>query len=152
VEAFLGGQYGGSEAYRVNALEETWRRVGEAPWGLGWGGFATQVDPERGLGRQYPHNLLAETTLESGWICGAATLLMLATAAVSAWSGTGRTGGRQVFVGVLFCAFNALVSGDLNDNRPLFCFISAALLVPYLGRPAGPGAPVAAAHSAGGSR
>jgi hypothetical protein len=135
VEAFLGGHYGGSEAYRVIALEESWRRVGETPWGLGWGGFATQVDPERGLGRQYPHNLLAETTLESGWLCGAATLLMVGAALACAWAGTLDSGGRLVFAGVLFYACNALVSGDLNDNRPLFTFISCALLAPRLARP-----------------
>ena len=128
VERFLGGQVGSSETYRLNALHDSWNLVGEAPWGLGWGGFAVHVDPERGLGRQYPHNLLAEVTLESGWLCGGATLLVLVAAAVAAWSRTGQAGGRLVFAGLLFFAFNAMVSGDLNDNRPLFMFVSTAFL------------------------
>ena len=128
VEAFLSGRFGNSEAYRLNALQESWRLVGTAPWGVGWGGFATQVDPERGVGRQYPHNLMAEVTLESGWACGAATLLVLVAAAVAAWSRTGSPGGRLVFAGLLFYAINAMVSGDLNDNRPLFMFLGSAFL------------------------
>ena len=129
VEAFFRGQYGESEAYRLNALRDSWRLVGTAPWGLGWGGFATYVDPERGVGRQYPHNLLAEVTLESGWVCGTVTVLVLAAALAAAWSGAVRPGGRLVFAGLGFYLVNALVSGDLNDNRPLFMFVSSALML-----------------------
>jgi len=34
-----------------------------------------------------------------------------------------------VFIGLLFYAINALVSGDVNDNRPLFMFVTAALML-----------------------
>jgi hypothetical protein len=138
VEAFLHGEYGSSEAYRVSALRAAWERVGDHPWGAGWAGFAVLVDPERGVGRQYPHNLLAEVTLESGWICGATTLVVLGAALVSAWSASGRPGGRVALAGTAFYVINALVSGDLNDNRPMFMFLSAALVLPALpgeGRP-----------------
>jgi O-antigen ligase len=127
VMTFFRGEYGASETYRVAALDATWRLVGQAPWGIGWGGFATQVDLDRGTGRQYPHNLLAEVTLESGWVCGAATVLILAAALAAAWSRTRLAGGRLAFAGVVFCLINALVSGDVNDNRPLFMFVSSAL-------------------------
>jgi len=129
VASFFHGQYGASETYRVNALRDCWKLVGEAPWGVGWGGFATRVDPERGVARQYPHNLLAEVTLESGWICGAVTLLVLLAAAGAAWSRTGTPGGRVVFAGTLFYLINAMVSGDVNDNRPLFMFVTSALML-----------------------
>jgi hypothetical protein len=128
VEAFFHGQYGASEDYRVNALRDAWNLVPDAPWGIGWGGFATHVDPERGVGRQYPHNLPAEVTLESGWICGAVTLLVLLAAVLAGWSRTWLPGGRVVFAGTVFYLVNAMVSGDLNDNRPLFMFVSSALL------------------------
>ena len=137
VTAFFHGQVGASETYRINALHDSWKLVGQVPWGIGWGGFATQVDPEKGLGRQYPHNLLAEVTLEGGWVCGAATLLVLAAAIAAAWSRTWLPGGRLVFLGVLFYLFNALVSGDLNDNRPLFMFVAAALMRTPRGLPPG---------------
>ena len=135
VEAFFHGQYGASETYRVSALHAAWELVGDAPWGIGWAGFATRVDPERGVGRQYPHNLLAEVTLESGWICGAVTLLVLLAAAGAAWSRTGTPGGRVVFAGTVFYLINAMVSGDLNDNRPLFMFVGCALTLPRRTRP-----------------
>jgi len=127
VEAFFSGQYGASEDYRANALRDAWNLMPDAPWGVGWGGFATWVDPERGVGRQYPHNLLAEVTLESGWACGAVTLLVLLAALAAGWSRTWLPGGRLVFAGMVFYLINAMVSGDLNDNRPLFMFLGSAL-------------------------
>ena len=127
VAAFFHGQYGASETYRLNALHDSWQLVGEAPWGVGWGGFATRVDPERGVARQYPHNLLAEVTLESGWLCGAVTIAVLLAATAAAWSRTQLPGGQVLFAGTVFYLINAMVSGDLNDNRPLFMFISSAL-------------------------
>lgn len=138
VEAFLRGEYGSSETYRINALRGAWDRIGDHPWGIGWAGFAVQVDPERGAGRQYPHNLLAEVTLESGWLCGAMTILVLGAALASGWGVSGRPGGRIAFAGTVFYLVNALVSGDLNDNRPLFMFLSSALALPAL---PGKGAP-----------
>lgn len=134
VEAFFQGRYGDSERYRVNALQGAWSLVGDAPWGIGWGGFAAQVDPDRGVGRQYPHNLLAEVTLESGWLCGAVTLLVLGAAVATGWSVSDRAGGRLALAGTVFYLVNALVSGDLNDNRPLFMFVGATLALPALAR------------------
>jgi hypothetical protein len=138
VQAFLRGEYGSSEQYRVNALQGAWSLVGDHPWGIGWARFADRVDPERGVGRQYPHNLLAEVTLESGWACGALTLGVLAAALASAWSVSSRPGGRIALAGTAFYLTNALVSGDVNDNRPLFMFVSSALVLPALAGPARP--------------
>ena len=127
MESFFSGQYGGSELYRMSALRQSWELLRETPGGLGWGRFATHVDPEKGLNRQYPHNLLAEVTLEGGWCCGATTILILSLALAAAWSRTLLAGGRIAFAGVLFYLVNSLVSGDVNDNRPLFMFVTAAL-------------------------
>ena len=66
-------------------------------------------------------------TLESGWVCGAVTLAVLGTAVAAGWSGAVRPGGRLVFAGLLFYLINSMVSGDLNDNRPLFMFAGTAL-------------------------
>ena len=135
-QAFLHGQFGTSELYRAAAARASWERLRESPWGLGWGGFATQVDLDSGVARQYPHNLLLEVTLEGGWLCGACTLLVLAAALGAAWSRTDLLAGRLLFAGLVFSLVNALVSGDVNDNRPLFTFLGASLagLVPPLRR------------------
>jgi O-antigen ligase len=129
VENFAQGNYGTSERYRLTSLQISLDYLREDPDGLGWGAFATHVNPLNGMGRQYPHNLLAEVTLESGWICGAWTLLMLVAASAAAWSRTASHGGRVVFTGLLFYLINAMVSGDVNDNRPLFLFVSSALML-----------------------
>ena len=126
-EAFLHGRFGASERYRAVAVQACLARLGEHPWGLGWGGFATAVDLDRGVARQYPHNLLAEVTLESGWLCGLGTLLVLAAALGAAWAQTRNLPGRLLFAGLVFCVVNAMVSGDLNDNRPMFSLVGAAL-------------------------
>ena len=125
--SFFRGQYGSSERYRMDALRQSWTLIQTTPAGLGLGRFATQVDPEKGLNRQYPHNLLAEVTLESGWVCGAYTIFILTLALAAAWSRTRLAGGRIAFAGLLFYLVNSLVSGDVNDNRPLFMFVTAAL-------------------------
>jgi hypothetical protein len=130
VEAFFHGQAGASERYRLAALQGSWNLIQAAPQGLGWGRFATDMDPEKGLDRQYPHNLLAEVALEGGWLCGLALALVLALAVASAWSRTALPQGRLVFAGVVFYLVNGLVSGDVNDNRPLFLLVTAALCLP----------------------
>jgi hypothetical protein len=125
--AFLRGDYGPSEQYRVLAARAAWEGLAEAPLGAGWGGFAREADLDSGSARQYPHNLLLEVTFEAGWICGLATLLVGAAALACAWGRSRLPRGRLLLAGLLFCGFNALVSGDVNDNRPLFALLSAAL-------------------------
>lgn len=129
VESFARGEYGASEQFRVTALKASWTYLQDAPLGLGWGGFGTHVNPLNGLGRQYAHNFLVEVTLESGWLAGAYTLLILGGAILAAWSRTLLQGGRLVFAGLVFYLINALVSGDVNDNRPMFMFVTAALML-----------------------
>ncbi len=126
VADFLRGEFGASEAYRALAASSAWARIPGAPLGLGLGGFATQVDLDAGVARQYPHNLLLETTLEAGWACGLATVALLGAALGRAW----RSGEALLFAGVGFWTLNALVSGDVNDNRPLFALLATALARP----------------------
>jgi O-antigen ligase len=77
--------------------------------------------------RQYPHNLLLEVTLEAGWLAGACTLAILAAALGAAWAVSNLLEGRILLAGLGFWIINALVSGDVNDNRPLFTLVSASL-------------------------
>ena len=60
---------------------------------------------------------------------------MLGTAVLAAWSGSALPGARVVFAGLVFYLINAMVSGDLNDNRPLFMFVGCALTLPRRTRP-----------------
>jgi len=66
---------------------------------------------------------------------------LLAAALGAAWAQTRHLPGRMLFAGLVFCVVNAMVSGDLNDNRPMFSLVGAALARwrPRLG-PAGEGA------------
>jgi hypothetical protein len=50
-------------------------------------------------------------------------------ALLAGWSRSWLPGGRVVFAGTVFYLINAMVSGDLNDNRPLFMFVGSALML-----------------------
>lgn len=130
VQAFVQGEYGASEAYRASAARAAWEHIRVSPLGIGLGGFATRVDLDAGVDRQYPHNLLLETALESGWASGLATFGILAAALSRAW----RAGHGALAASLGFWTLNALVSGDLNDNRALLALLSTALALPA-GRP-----------------
>lgn len=87
------------------------------PFGVGWGGLEPSLAPSA----QYPHNVVAEVFAEAGWIAGAAFLVYIAAALVRAR--------RDVLVLPLltYWLLNALVSGDVNDNRALFAFLGVAI-------------------------
>lgn len=98
--------------------------------GLGIGGFSdyySQLDDMRGI--IYPHNILLETAVELG---------LFALIAISAWLFFSirkiyRMPEKESFYKMTFLAllvftfFNAMVSGDFNDNRMLFFSIGTIL-------------------------
>jgi O-antigen ligase len=94
--------------------------------GVGAGGFATYA------GRYiYPHNAFLEVGAEYGII----GLVPYTIAVVSAlWTSfraalhRGSIANDFVFAGVSLALVNAMVSGDLNDNRVLYAFMGAAFV------------------------
>lgn len=86
--------------------------------------------------RDYPHNIFLELLSELGLI---GFLLFLALLLTSIYRITINYGGTEsknmniqftVLVGILFTLLNALVSGDINDNRMLFTFLAVASIAP----------------------
>ncbi len=131
----LDGSLGSSAQGRVECYEAAVRLWWERPvlgHGLGsWPVLYLHSDV-----RAYPHNLVLELLVELG-LCG---LLLFGILMVAAWRSLGSL--RQIaadplritilmlLVGALF---NAMVSGDLNDNRFLFAVLGLACL-PRRGR------------------
>jgi O-antigen ligase len=109
--------------------------------GLGPGGYNLSLgygDAPRGM---YPHNIVLEFAAEYGLLGLAAFLFLCGLAlrnAVSALRrGTDRAGlvtGALGFAVLVYCLANAIVSGDINDNRLLFTAIGLCAAL------AGPGA------------
>ncbi|MBN2083275.1 O-antigen ligase family protein [bacterium] len=100
------------------------------PWlGQGLGSWPVVV----GIGdyRAYPHNILLEIWFELGLVGLAlfSTLIALALAALGPFKRL-RTSPYALLALALFVnAFlNAMVSGDLNDNRPVFAMLGLCLL------------------------
>lgn len=111
-----------------------------APEGIGWGNLWTHIPAWALLDsgyRQYPHNLLIEVTTEAGWLAGVALVIVLVMALARARRHMTSATGRAVFALLVFFLLNAMVSGDINDNRFLFALVALALALPRRGEQEG---------------
>lgn len=141
IENFLQGDLGGSEMTRVHYAAEAVETLRNHPLGLGWGGFAVYLGNGGGTHREYPHNFLLETVVEGGWAAGLALLVVCLVAGrrIARLSSTDEA--RVALGALLFTIFNACVSGDLNDNKLLFCLLGLCLAYdPGAGQPEEPAA------------
>lgn len=136
VRTFLQGDLGRSELSRLTAYEASWRLIQERPLGIGWGGFASHIDPARQGGevRQYPHNLFIETLLEAGWLAGLYLAGLLGGALYALFRYHYVAEVRVTLALLCFALINALVSGDLNDNRLVFALTALGLHVGRWGK------------------
>jgi len=125
------GQLGPSETMRLDAYRLSWQEIQRDPLGKGWGGFASEINLWPSLERQYPHNILAETFLEAGWIPGVYLTALLALGITRARRLASDPEAKTAFLLLAFFLGNAMVSGDVNSNRSLFAFLSLALAFPF---------------------
>ncbi|MCS7305979.1 MAG: D-glucuronyl C5-epimerase family protein [Thermoguttaceae bacterium] len=116
---------GESGLTRLLLYRESVRLWAEEPfWGLGPGGFALALAREDV--RLYPHNLILELAVELGMVGVCIFLSLVAMAfrngleCFRTASGSKRTVVRYLLVLAVFFFLNAMVSGDINDNRVLF--------------------------------
>jgi len=117
----------------------------ESPiWGHGTGQFAVAVAGADV--RSYPHNIVFELGAETGIIgvlifgimVGAAFLYGLRC--VFRGRGLSKRVARYLLVASCFTLWNAMVSGDINDNRILFTTLGLLALTPRLHKEVTPGA------------
>ncbi len=101
-------------------------------WGIGTGQFSVAVIGIEG--RLYPHDIILELASENGIIGVLAFLSMIGLAFREGWQCLHiknvfhRIVGKYLLVVTTFALFNAMVSGDINDNRILFTFIGMLTL------------------------
>jgi hypothetical protein len=101
------------------------------PLGLGVGGFARHAV----LDLKYPHNLFLEVGSELGWIPLICLMILMVWSFKAMYDIlTAEYSWTALFLGVvvLSASMNAMVTGDLNDNRMLF----AVIFLPFLYRKA----------------
>jgi hypothetical protein len=99
------------------------QKIGEHPFGLGWGSFE---GPAPGPYR-YPHNLALEALVEAGWLSGLALIGWIAATWWRSRRGAIAAAGICAFALLTFTLVNSLVSGDINDNRALFLAIGICI-------------------------
>lgn len=118
---------GASVNTRADLFERSADLALSNPLGLGWGGLATHLYP-----LEYPHNIVLEVFGEAGWVPGLAFVAVVVIALRRAFRG----GDLGAAVGglLLFWIANAMVSGDVNDNRTLFVTMAVALVIPAANR------------------
>jgi hypothetical protein len=125
-ELLVSENKGASILIRGYMFATAWKLTLANPLGIGIGGF----DRYAPLELHYPHNLFLEIGCELGWLPLLSLLLFLALGILT----TVRILRREytwhtLFLGLVFLSalMNAMVSGDLNDNRLLY----ATFLLPF---------------------
>jgi O-antigen ligase len=132
IEALMQGQVGASESRRWEALVAAANVIPTRPLGLGFGGFATKVNLWPGEERQFPHNIVAEVFVETGWLAGVyfVGLLWFAFYRIIGLRriNLSRSPGPDGLLAFLtFLLINELVSGEMNDSKVLFAFLAITL-------------------------
>jgi O-antigen ligase len=127
---------GDSAKIRLNLYEEAIRLWTSSPiWGVGTGGFAIAVAGSAFV-REYPHNIILELGAETGFlgvfvfttmIC---VVFSIGFADVRNSTGFTRITARYLVVAGCFALLNAMISGDINDNRMLFTFVGLLGCIP----------------------
>ncbi|MFC5231331.1 O-antigen ligase family protein [Pseudonocardia zijingensis] len=130
IRGTLSGEELGDES-RFSIWGEAVATIRGTPQGVGWGDFWTVLLPGARHNPdyvQYAHNAVLETAVEAGWIAAIALAIFIGA---SLWK-LGRARGARAFAlfGIaLFFTLNAMLSGDVNDNRNAWAALAVAWAV-----------------------
>lgn len=121
----LAGRENASEG-RFAIWHDALAAIATHPAGVGWGDFWTVLAPgarHTTTYVQYAHDIVLEAAVEGGWIAGAAVVLFIALSLRRMHSP--RTPAQYSILAIaVFFVLNALVSGDLNDNRTMWAALA----------------------------
>lgn len=136
--SFVNGETDRSSGARTILWEAAWDGIAQTGGGLGWGAFA-----DLGGVNTYPHNLLLEVGYEVGFIAMLVVAGVLITSLISSGRRATDATGVAFFALLVFSAFNAMVSSDVNGSRLLIAvlFASWAIALPSKSDPELPDTP-----------
>jgi len=118
---------------RVIAGSAAIEEIGRSPLGLGIGGFGQVYNFGSVTDRVYPHNIVLEIAVEDGWMVGILFLFIASIGILRSYRAAAvEPAFRSFFAIFLFAICNALVSGDMNDNRIVYALLCIALMLPQL--------------------
>lgn len=122
--SWLAGERDSSTSTREYIWDISMDYVSRHPMGTGWGGFSTI--PDAPITIAYPHNLFLELVLEAGWFIGALAVLFVLASLWLMMRRSTEPVAAALFALAVFAFINAMVSGDLNDNRLLWMLLATA--------------------------
>lgn len=134
--AWLSGERDESTDIREYLWQVASERVAFEPFGAGLGGFGMNHDVPSSL--PYPHNLFLEVYYEAGWLTGTVLVIFIAVSLFLMWRRASEPVSAVLFGLLLFALANAMVSGDINDNRMMWMLLSCAWLLPRTGQQKAP--------------
>ncbi|SFS00313.1 O-antigen ligase [Agrococcus baldri] len=105
----------------------------ENPFGVGWANFQSVLGPAEMLQSgnfQYAHNVLLEVAVEAGWFPLIGVAVFLAWSLLRARGLSSTPHGAAMFGLLAFTVVNAMVSGDINDNRLMWATAAVILATP----------------------
>ena len=130
IVALATGDEDTSSRARVDLATRSFDLIASHPFGIGWGNLALYLPGDGFSGDRaqlrYPHNIFLEVTLEAGWFTGAALVVFLVVGLVLLARRSGDPVEAVVLAVAAFFVVNALVSGDVNDNRMMFAPVALA--------------------------
>jgi hypothetical protein len=127
LQKFANAEAGGGDKERWRAVKTGIQLSFANPLGLGWGGFQGYIPTWVGEARQHPHNFLVEFFVEGGWVAGMGLLWLLAQARANAKKFLPQVTYLVWGAFMFFSLSNALVSGDVNDNRLVYVLLGMGL-------------------------
>lgn len=133
VVSFLAGDQDTSTMARTWFWETAWTHIVSLPAGGGWGYFGTipAVSTVTAEGGQlYPHSIALEIALEGGWAAGILFLILVAVSGLRLIRRANDTVTLTFFVLLVFTFINAMLSGDVNDNRLLWTVLMVSWVIP----------------------
>ena len=101
--------------------------------GVGWANFSSVLRNGEALDsgdRQYAHNVVLEAFVEGGWIAGLATVVFLVLSLLRLRRLALTTVGAVLFALGIYFVVNAMVSGDVNDNRMMWATLALSWIGP----------------------
>lgn len=115
---------------RLSLIRASLSLLIQNPLGVGWGNFASSARADGlpvSLRHAYPHNVFLEVGVEAGFVA----LLMFAFVTVAALRGLHRSSASAAWSAALalgiYSLGNALVSGDVTSNRPMWCILGLGI-------------------------
>jgi O-antigen ligase len=126
---FMENRYDSSAEERILAGRAALAEISKTPFGLGLGGFAQIYNYGSVTDHIYPHNIVLELAVESGWLSALLFTFIVAIGVRRAYQcAVIEPSLRPFFAVFLFTIGNSLVSGDLNDNKIIYALLCIALM------------------------